>query len=417
MKGARVGATLWAAVAVLVGSTKAAAQGPPVVPTPALSASAPFHPDTVFRIPGGPEVVLLDAPDSPVVSLRLLVPLTESPVEGGAAAVLQRIELDALRSLARQVGVRVDAARTPQGIAYSVAGPLPELDYLAWLVRQAVAVPRFDRAQIEEAAAAVRADLDRSIETAEGRLRRQLQRTVWPSRTPADGTPASLDRVNAASLRDFWARTHQASGMTLVVVGHVEPVLILATLQGIGAPEEGAAGPLQAPAPASGPSGQVQILRSWYGQAFVVDNGPNPQARVAAALMAEGLRRTPSRLEGTVELWEAGEVSALIVMGAAYREEADAMRRTIRQLPGSAAEALDRATFEGAVARVRADFLIEARTPWGLASTVGAFAAATGVPRGAEAYLDALDALTLEQTRGFLRDLQSRTPIREELRP
>lgn len=377
----------------------------------------PLRPDTVFRLPSGPQVVLLDAPDSPVAALRLLVPLVEGPVEAGSASVLLRIRLDALRSLARQVGARVEAARTPRGIAYSVSGPLVDLDYLGWLIRQAVAEPGFDRAQIEEAVAAVRADLDRSAETAEGRLRERLQRAVWPSRTPPDGTPATLDRINEASLRDFWARTHQARRMTLVVVGHVEPVLIFATLQNMGAPEEGAGGPLEASAPAPGRLREVQILRTWYGQAFVVEDGADPRAEVAAALMAERLRRASTRLEGTVELWEAGEVSALTVVGAAYREDAEAMRRTIRELPGAAAVNLDEAVLQATVARVREDFLFEARTPWGLASTVGAFAAETGDPRGAEGYLSALDALTLEGMRSFLTELQARTPIREELRP
>lgn len=378
---------------------------------------SPLHPDTVFQMPRGPRVVILNTPGSPVVSLRLLVPLVEEPVEAGSGSVLQRLRLEELRSLARQVGARVEGSRTRRGLAYSISGTAPDFDYLAWLARQAVADPRPDGAEVETAVRAVRAEADHLAETAEGRLRARLRQRVWPDQGLRAGTPTALDRVNRASLRDFWARTHQASRMKLVVVGDVDPVLILAAFQGIGASPEDRPDPLNAPAGPDAEWGELQIIRTWFGQAYVLEDGADPRPAVAARLMAERLRGTSARLEGTVELWEAGTVSALIVMGAAYREGAAEMRRTIRELPGSTARALDPDGFRAALGRVRADILLGARTPWGMASLVGHFAEGLDDPMGAERFLEALNGLGLEEIRSFLHELQERTPIREELRP
>lgn len=397
----------------------ARAQVPAPTPGPDTVSTRPppLHPDTVFRIPGGPRVILLETPGSQLVSIRLLVPLTEGPAEAGSARVLQRLRLDAVRSLARQVGARVDGSRTHRGLAYAVSGTGADFDYLAWLVRRAVADPRADGAAVDREVEAVRAEAARAGETAEGRLRARLRRGVWPGAPPSTGTPGTLDRVNPASLRDFWRRTHDPGRMELVVAGDVEPVLILAAFQAM-EPTSGPDGrPLDAPALPHRDEADPEILRTWYGQAFVVTDGSDPRPAVAAALLAQSLEAAPVRLEGAVELWEAGAVSALIVMGAAYPEDAEAMRQTIRQLPATTVRMLDEAHFRETVARVRGDLLFGARTPWGLTSLVGHFVEGTGDPLGAERFLAELESLEPEEMRSFLGELQARTPVREELRP
>ena len=122
-------------------------------------------------------------------------------------------------------------------------------------------------------------------------------------------------------------------------------------------------------------------------------------------------------MEGSVELWEAGNTSVLVVTGAAHRPEAAAMRRRVRGLLRTARSELGAGQVSGAVARVRERILFQGRTPWGLANLVARLADETGDPRAAEDFLTRLEALDLDDMRTFLDQLLGSPPITEELRP
>ena len=205
-----------------------AGQGRAIPPGGASDPADPFRPDTVVTAPGGPRIVLLESAATGVAALRLFVPLEEAPVEAGTGEVLRALALERMEGLARPVGARVSASRTPYGLAYLVEGALADFEYLAYLLREAVAAPPTDRVAMNRALRGVREALDRARESPPDFLVARLRRLIAPGVPPPFGTAATIDGIDAARVLEVWRRTHDGDAMTLVVSAALTPEVILA---------------------------------------------------------------------------------------------------------------------------------------------------------------------------------------------
>lgn len=384
--------------------------------TPALVPVDPLLPDTILTPPERPRIVVLRAPGSPVITLRLFVPVSEAPSEAGAARLLQVLGTNRARGVAGTTGAQVEGARTPWGIVYSVRGAVDDLDYLAYLLRIAVAEPVLDRVDVQRGRNRLLDEARVAEETPAGRIAESLRSQAAPEVTPLGGTTASLAGLSRATLREVWSRTHRAPDLTLLAVGDLPHELLLTSVQGMGAPPGPTPEPPSAPAPTVRPN-RVQVLRSWYGQAHVIADARDPRADVAALLVAQRFREEPGPFEARVELWDLDGRKALAAVGAAYSRSASAMRTRVSGIVGETAEAVEDEEIREAVARVRAEALFAARTPHGRASLVGRFLDATGDPGAARRYVDGLEALTPEAVRSFLREIADGRVVRAEVRP
>lgn len=405
---------LAAAAAATILAPALAGQAAPATPSPGTS---PFLPDTVLSPPGGPRIVLLTAPGEDVAALRLAVPLREGPAEAGAGWLLRELALERMRTLARPVGARVSASRTPWGVAYSVVGAAADFEFLAYLLRQAVASPEVDGAGFSDAVLRLREESARALETPQGRVASDLRGQVAPGALPPVGTPGSATAMDGARVREVWRRTHQASRMTLVVSAPVIPEVVLAATRGMGAPEDAAAGPLEAPSPPEPRRVSPQSLRAWYGEAWSAGAAEDPHGPVAAILVAGELRGRVSGFEASVELWELPDRWVLAVLGAAYGREAASMRRTVSGVVAATRASLDPREVAEAVSRVQGDLLTRSRTPAGLVALVGRAAEATGDPRAAALHLEALGAVDAASTGRYLDGVLAGAPVKAEVRP
>lgn len=403
-------------VVVVLAAEPARGQAP-TAPSPP-SAILPFVPDTVLTPPSGPRIVRLPAPGSPVVSLRLSVPIREGSAEAGVGRVLQMLGTERATSLGRPVGATVEGTRTPWSIAYTVTGAAADIDFLAYLLREAVRDPAGRRVDLQQAVADLETDARRRQETPGGRVAAQL-RTATTSTPPIGGTLGSLGRLTMADVRAAWARSHRPEDMTLLVAGDVPLEVLLASLQGLGAPSAGGA-----TAPAEGavsePSrARIQVLRHWYGEARPLPDDRDPHGEVAALLVADRLRTGGGggEFEAEVQLWQLPEIRVLAVVGAAYSAGRQAMRGRIQGILAETAEALAPADVERAVTRLESDLRMRARTPAGRAGVVGLHLDATGEVGAAGDYLDALGAVTTESARRYLATLSEIPPEQAEVRP
>lgn len=383
---------------------------------PALGSRSALGPDAVLEIPGGPRLIHFEAPGTAVASLRLSIPLSESPAEAGAGRVLVLAALDRVGPLARRVGARIEGVRTFHGVAYTVTGPSAAFDHLAWLVRELVREP--DQAGIERAVARLRVELEQGGETPSGVLDTRLRDGVAPGLPPLSGSPASLAGLDWSRIRDVWGRSHVRADMTVVAAAPVPVEVLLAGILDAGVPEgNGGEAPDSAPAGAGGARVRSQVLRSWYGEAYPIDQADDPRSAVAARLMASRLQSIPGRVEAGVELWELGGRAALVVTGAAYAADAVAMRRTIQGIRESVARDLQPGEVERVVGDLRAETLLGARSNRGLVAVVGYHVDATGDPLGAQVFLESLGALDQTSVSAFLQDLLQRTPVVADVRP
>lgn len=379
-------------------------------PTP-----SPFAPDTVLSVAGAPRIVLLSHTIPAVASLRLDVSLTEEPLEAGAAAVLGALALNRIRSLAGPVGARARVQRTPWGLAYQVDGSAADLEYLAYLLRQAVAEPGDDIGALQRARGALEAAQAAVEDAPERYLTETLRRALAPG-TPTTGTPASLEHLDLARLSAFWRRSHRPESMTLVAAAPVAPEVLLASMMEMGASGTEAPPPLDAPTPASPPPGQPDVLRRWLGLGWRTGPVTDPRGAVAAALLAEELASLPATLEARVRLEATAETGLLIVTGAAYPAEAATLRRALPDLVARVRRDLTPDRVDRARERVRWELLYAARTPSGLVAQLGRDLAASGDPGATARYLDELEALEVAAMADFLDGPLSAEPARAELR-
>ena len=242
---------------------------------------------------------------------------------------------------AAAIGAREEGNRTPWGIAYTVVGPTADFDHLAYVLREAVAEPRFDWIVFERARSRVRMEAQRERETASGRLTAELRAAAAPEAFPAVGTPASLDMISMVTLRNLWDRTYRREDMSLVLVGPEPVELVLASLRDIGSGEET---PIVVPAtrPPAEPDEGAEVLRNWYGTAWVAGDARDPHGEVVASLIARRLREEEPAFESDVQLWYVGSIRVLAVTGAAYGSAAPMMRRRVDSVLAEAAGSVGR---------------------------------------------------------------------------
>jgi predicted Zn-dependent peptidase len=389
----------------------------PLVTALLLSVQGPLAPDTVLTPPAGPRIVMLGATGEGVAALRVSVPLQEGPVEAGAGELLRTLALARMKGLAEPVGARVWASRTPWGLAYEVEGAAADFEYLAYLLRVAVAEPDTSTAALEAARQRLQETQAQARETPGGRVAAELRARLAPDALPLEGDPASLPGLDAARLRQVWRRSHQASAMTLVVSSPLAPEVVLAATRGMGAPEAAAAPPPDAPALPGRALPDVQTLRAWYGEAF--DTGPDrdPVARVTALLVGDALGARSGSYETGVELWDLPHRSVLVLTGAAYPRNAGDMRRAVSGTLDAVQATVDADAVRDAVARTRLEVLLGARTAGGLVDVVGRAMEPRGDPRAAQQHLDALTAVSLADVTALLNRMKAAGPARAEVRP
>lgn len=389
------------------------------VPPGASPARSPLVPDTVMLSQDGPRIVLLATPGEGVAAMRLSIPLLEGRAEAGAGFIIRDLALDRMRSLARPVGAQVSGVRTPWGLAYTVVGAAADFEYLAYLLREAVAPPGGGASPaLQEARERLATLAAEASESPQRRVAAELRSQASPGLLPAEGTPGSVAALDPGRLRSFWERTHQPTAMTLVVAASVAPEVLLAATRGMGAPQGAAAPPVDTPTPAEPRRGTTHTLRTWYGEAWSAPGPISAEAAVAAILVSRHLQgaRVPG-LELSVELWELPDRWVLAVVGAAYPRDVQAMRRTVSGALSGARAALEPSTVAEAVAQLRRERLLMARTPPGLVSVVGRNLDATGDPMAALTAAEALDRTGTDGVRAFLDDLLRRPPHAAQVRP
>ena len=391
---------------------RAAAATRPSAPPP----SEALRPDTVLTPRGGPKLIRLAAPGSALTTLRLSIPIEESPSEAGAAQILALLGLDRARAAAAPIGARVEGSRTPWGISYTVVGPTEDFDYLTYVLREAVAAPRLDGTVVERTRNRVREEAQRERETASGQLAAELREATVPGALPLLGTLASLDRVSAASLRDLWGRSHRRARMSLVIVGPEPVELVLAALGELGSIDRSSPVVPAARLPAD-PAPKAEVLRTWYGAAWVTGDARDPRGSVVASLVARRLREKPPAFDSDVEMWDVGSERVLAVTGASYASGAPAMRRRVEGILAEAAANVSREELTPAISGLRLDLLSGARTPWGLATLVGRYHDATGDADAAYQHMTGLDEVTPETLKAYVGTLVERGHQRAEVSP
>jgi predicted Zn-dependent peptidase len=135
------------------------------------------------------------------------------------------------------------------------------------------------------------------------------------------------------------------------------------------------------------------------------------------ALLGDRIAARTGSYELGAELWEVAGRWTLVISGAAYPRDQQAMRSRLRGLMAEAAGAVSDASVRNHAAQIRVDLLLASATPWGLADLVGQALDLGEEPAGIQQLLDQLAGLGGSDLSAFFDALSRRTPIRDEVRP
>lgn len=366
--------------------------GPDTAPSVQTSATAdPLVPQTLVVGGPGPRILQLPHGDLPTVGLRLFVPMDEAPVEGGSGWILARLAGQRISEAGRRLGAEVSVRRTPDGIAYLVVGARTDIDYLAFLLREAASRP--DPGAIPDALRELTDATDGLLETGPGQVEFDLRMRTTLG-TPIAGTPGSLERLSAATVLDVWSRTHRPDRMTLLVRGQVERPLLLASLSGLGAsdpiiPSRPESGLLVEPA-APG----LTLLRRFTGRAWSGFAPGDPALAVLARLAARSLANAPGDFQARIRVWNGGSGPVLAATGVAFPERHAALETALDGLLDGVTDLAVGDAFTQAVMEVRREWLLELTDPVGRLEAVGRDLDATGRTTSARSRISALETLT-----------------------
>jgi predicted Zn-dependent peptidase len=389
--------------------------GPAASAAFAQTAQAPFEADLVVKAPGGPETHVFLRPGNGTVAIRVSFPLAESPDEAGAAQILRALAASRMEGMARRIGAQARVIRTAEALVYEASGPASEIDFLAWILNEGLRQPEPDR--FNQVRRDQLAEVLRRQETPQGVLALRIREAAGGSSVPVLGSQVALDRMHAGIVEEVWRRTHGRDRARIVVVGDVDPEVVLASLSDLKLlPSAGETRPAVAGA-ASQPSMRPEVIRHWVAEAWTMERPRDARALVAVALLGEQLRSGGGDYELGAEVWDIAGRWTLVISGAAYPRTHQAMRARI---PGLLGEVLSTVTDDAVrmqSARIRGDLLLQASTPWGLADLVGQAMDAGLESRSVQMVLDELTRMEADDLRALLTTLGGRAPLRQEIRP
>jgi hypothetical protein len=343
---------------------------PAAIAAVSAAANDPLAPDLVFASPGSPRILRLGAPGSQLISVRVTVPVREAANEAGAGRLLQTMGVERVDDRARGNGISFAGSRTPWGITYSATGARADFDLIQELLHQALAEPTISEAEFERQRRTLYNEVLDRQETPTSRIVADLRTKAVPTAPPIDGTAASLFSMTRLAVRDVWTRTHRPDSMTVMVYGDVQQDRLLEAFKDLGAPRTATAGRSTSTLRPQTPRA-VQGFRQWAGYGWVVSDARDPHVLVASVLITDALQGRTEPFESNVQLWDTERGRLLVVLGAAYPQGATRMRSRLSTLLRDTRTGLTESKVTEAVARVRRELLVGARTPMGLVSLVG----------------------------------------------
>ena len=381
--------------------------------SPAPEPSDPLVPVPTLSAPNGPTVLRLPAAAPGIVALRVSVPIDEAEIEAGTGQVIASLARARIPGLVAPLGVEAEVTRTPWGIAYTVAGPGTDFDYLAYVLRELTAQP--DLARVGEARVLLRNTQVRRQETGRGRVELRLREATSLTRPPLLGTPGTIEALSPSGVRELWLRTHRPERMTILVSGDVSTPLLLASLDRLGTTEAPASAPTDVPVPAGPSPDRLDLIRTAAGVAWSRPEPLSPEVAVSALLLTDVLRTEDPGFEARVLLWESAGRSTLALIGAAFPRDLRELRGWLDTGLDELANRLDDAGVRAVADDLRADVLFEARTAVGQVSLVGRFLDAGLGADGLRRYVTRLTELDAGSLSAVLAEMSAGNPARAEV--
>ena len=318
------------------------------------------------------------------------------------------------------IGGAVNAFTSPDQVVVQATVPARAFPEVAPLLADAVLRPTFEPEALSTERQVVLEELRRDLDAPGRQLSRAVAAAVWtrhPYGRPLAGTTASVEALDAETLRAFHGRWFRPNGIQVVAVGDLEPEATRSLLEQA---FTGAIAPGEPPARARA----IEPLQS--GLRCCVNQGPFDAARFELALPGAALTdpATPlldllllclgqgraSRLNREVRLgrrlvdglsagaWSPTDRGMITVGGLTSTERVlDAVGACLDVMRGLTDELLEPAELERARACIEAERDYERETMDGQARSLGYWSVAAGDLEAEETWRRAIRTATAEQ--------------------
>lgn len=375
----------------------------------ALTPQSPLAVQTIQPEQG--PTLLVHRQAGPIIALRLSAPVPVDLPEG-AVELLQELVRPEAEAAARRFGARLDLRHDRGRVVMTVTGPARAFDALVLILRRATQEPDLGIASLRRARARAENRVLARLEQPGPRVRRLLRRGLYGGPEPTGIASGLLD---PEAVRRLQARLYDRSRTRVTLVGSVPVAAIRSAFTGW--PQEPGRAGSTFRADSAAVIARPQAHREWGGIAFAVDSDPAVLA-VAAELVQQRVNRSALR-SGSVEAWYEPS-PALTLVGAAMPGDsairaaagpatgdggdvlAAGLRRYMRQLIVESAALASSDAVATARTAVRRRLLLEARTAVGKAEVIGRAADHLPPDGDADAFLNRLGQVRLEEVRPLL---------------
>ncbi len=200
---------------------------------------APTPVPTTFRLANGLTVWFLPRHDVPLVSARLLLPgggSLDGPTESGETALASGLSLEGAGPLdaptfaekVAEAGTRIDVSTDREATTYSFVALRAHADDAMGLLALAVTSPRLEEGTFQRLKERRLEGLAEDAEDPDALAQRVAWDAYLAPRVPAlaraaDGTPASVGRLDVATVAGAWRRGARPDGAVLLVAGDLQP--------------------------------------------------------------------------------------------------------------------------------------------------------------------------------------------------
>ncbi|MCS6999649.1 MAG: pitrilysin family protein [Bacteroidota bacterium] len=202
-----------------------------------------FPEPTVTTTSRGARILLLPMPTATTVTIGAMV--TEGSAtepELGMAHVVaallsrgtrRRSEAEFVAAIDR-LGASYNATATRRSISACIVGLPEHLPQLVELLAESILEPAFDEAELEKVRTFTLASFPVLLADASYRARRIFQKLRYPGHPygrPPQGTPATVARISATAIRQWYDHLRTRCGWRIIVIGAFTPDKITAQLE------------------------------------------------------------------------------------------------------------------------------------------------------------------------------------------
>jgi zinc protease len=203
-------------------------------------ASAPILSRT---LPNGLEVVVVEVPSSPLVTVEVAVrngSMTETPDFNGISHLYEHMffkpnaalpDADVYNARVREMGVVSNATTDTEHVNYFVTTTAEHVAEAMQFLRDALVTPKFDAEELAKEKAAVTQEIDRDESDPSYHFSHQVDREVWwkyPSRKDPLGNRKTVLQATVQQLRTIQERYYLPNNSVLVVTGGVKAEAVFA---------------------------------------------------------------------------------------------------------------------------------------------------------------------------------------------